>query len=94
MSTWGMDSYLSNNRPIMNNLVRKQSPVFLVANATPLYIFLDYKAFDKLKNYRLLKEDWDVLKQNYIHHWGLLYVAGKQFQLKGYIPWSPAAVSS
>jgi hypothetical protein len=34
---------------------------------------------DLHRNFPLLEEDYNILKENFIHHWGALYVAGKHF---------------
>ncbi len=28
-----------------------------------------------------MEEDWNILKSNFVHHWGLISVAGKKFKL-------------
>jgi hypothetical protein len=35
---------------------------------------------------RLLEEDWVALRSHFVHHWGPLWVAGKQFDLKQETP--------
>ncbi len=80
MSTWGMDSYARQGRPVLTEAVETHAPLFLVANTLPLNLLLsDYQA-SRLR-YRLLAEDWRTLQQNYIHHWGVVFVAGKRLEV-------------
>jgi hypothetical protein len=79
MSTWGMENYLEANTPIMNKLIISHQPVFLLANSPSLDLSLPREMAVYAGRYSLLEEDWNTLKSNFIHHWGILYVAGKQF---------------
>jgi hypothetical protein len=79
MSTWGIESYRNAGKPIMEKIIREQQPVFMLANTPALKIEeLELYGNEKHK-YRLFDEDYQILKKNYIHHWGIIYVAGKKF---------------
>lgn len=80
MSSVMMERYLDSNRPIMEKILQRQRPLFLVANVPVLDISQKYSDFPA--KYRLLEEDWRMLKKNYVHHWGKLFVAGKSFDLQ------------
>ncbi len=80
MSTWGMEGYLQANRPIMHKILTQRQPVFLFANIPSLDPLLPRENAFTAINYALLEKDWKVLNSNFIHHWGILYVAGKQFK--------------
>ena len=80
MSTWGLEDYRRCNMPIMRSRLVKYQPQFLIANTHVLRIN-DDKWFGQNKNiYRLLDEDYNILKENFVHHWGILYVPGKSFK--------------
>jgi hypothetical protein len=81
MTTHDMERYSKTNNPIMRDIIVQQKPVFIVANIVYLDLGLPYneKVKDIFFNYPLLEKDFQVLKHNYIHHWGKLYVSGKHF---------------
>jgi hypothetical protein len=79
MSTWGMENYLKSNTPIMSKLLNNYKPVFLLANSEWLDLSLSRETAYHAGRYSLLEEDLTILKENYIHHWGIVYIAGKQF---------------
>ncbi|WP_299792568.1 glycosyltransferase family 39 protein [uncultured Shewanella sp.] len=80
MSTWGVDDYTDNNQPILKSAVIEQTPPFFIANIGSLDIE-QQTATPYIKQYAILTEDRETLKNNYIHHWGELYVAGKRLYL-------------
>jgi hypothetical protein len=80
MSSWGMENYLKANKPIIKNILIKNHPLFLLANVPHLNLSLPRKKAVSATNYALFEEDWGVLKSNFLHHWGPIYVAGKQFE--------------
>jgi hypothetical protein len=80
MSSWGMENYLKTNKPIMRDILIKHHPLFVLANVPHLNLSLPRTKAVSDTNYSLLEEDWNVLKLNFLHHWGPIYVAGKQFE--------------
>ncbi|WP_190273599.1 ArnT family glycosyltransferase [Shewanella halifaxensis] len=81
MSSWGMDSYIQEQRPILKSSIERQQPTFLIANNR----FLDHARLAELAEplpKQLLHQDLTALEQNYIPHWGALYVAGKHLYLQ------------
>ena len=77
MSTWGMESYLAAGRPIMRGLLTKHHPVFVLANIDSLRPDAPSVQVAGTKRYRLLPADRAVLRENFVHHWGAIWVAGK-----------------
>ena len=76
MSEWWMIDYTEHKQPVMQDIIKKHKPLFLIAN-TP---YLDPKHFDvKGVRWALFEQDKKTIKENFIHHWGKLYVAGKIF---------------
>jgi len=81
MSTWGMENYLQAGKPVMRHLLEKRRPLLLLANLPSLDVTIPRENRFTEINHALLEEDWQVLKSNFIAHWGLIFVAGKQFEL-------------
>lgn len=78
MASWQMLEYYKKNTPLMNDILEQEKPAFLLANVGSLDIDkLSEEPIDK----RLLPDDENALKQNYIHHWGPVYVPGKKIVL-------------
>jgi len=82
MSSWGMENYLRANKPIMKDILIKNHPLFVLANVPHLNLSLPRTKAISDTNYSLLEEDWNVLKLNFLHHWGPIYVVGKQFEFR------------
>lgn len=80
MSSWGMENYLAAGRPTFRDLLEKEHPVFLFANIPSLDLSLSRETQLTTLAFPLMEEDWKVLHTNFIHHWGILYVLGKQFE--------------
>ena len=79
MSSWGVENYRSEGRPVMEALLREEAPVFLLANTILLDLENDGGAGRLDERRLLLDEDFTVLEENFIHFWGILYLAGKKF---------------
>ena len=77
MSTWGLENYLAAGRPIFEDVVRDRRPLFLIVNSPSLDPNKPRSALIDAGEHPLLEADAAVLRANYIHHWGALYVAGK-----------------
>jgi hypothetical protein len=80
MSSWDMERYTRANVPIMRNILLDHHPAFVLANIVFLDLDAPYGGKDIFRNYPLLEEDFNLLKNNFIKHWGKLYVAGKHFR--------------
>ena len=78
MSTLGMIRYHAEKEPVFANAIQKHEPKFLLVNHMAFYSPDDATA-DDLRQVTLLPEDKDAIHNNYIHHWGPIYVAGKLF---------------
>jgi len=66
----------------MYNILTRRKPLFLLADVPHLDLSLPREEAFSATNYSLLEEELDVLKLNFIHHWGILYVPGKQFEFE------------
>lgn len=81
MSTWGMENYRAANAPIMEDLIRREQPRFMIANSCGLDISQSRVDYAGQCPYRLFHKDFETLRANFVHHWGAVYVAGKTFEL-------------
>ena len=80
MTTWDLDQYKENARPIMKEILLGKRPVFILANTVILDLSRPWGTRPKIFRFSpLLREDFSLLRENYIHHWGIIYVAGKRF---------------
>jgi hypothetical protein len=79
MSTWGMQAYRSEGRPVFAGLIAERAPVLLLADTNAL---LDVMFGTSRTNpkHALLEADRLALAQNYIPHWGIICVAGKTLE--------------
>ena len=82
MSTWGMDVYRHDQRPVLAEAVREHQPPLLIANTPSLNLFLPERQAERFR-YGLLAEDRRVLQESYIHHWGEIFVAGRHLEVAG-----------
>ena len=78
MSTWGMEDYRSGEPMFKKILITKQPPL-LIAN-TPTLDLRNPQGFnpDHVR-LPLLEPDFLLLTDNFVHHWGAIFVAGKHF---------------
>lgn len=74
MSSWGIEVYNANAKPIMRDILNSDQPKFIIANIRDLDFELKYN------NSRLLPKDEAILRDNFIHHWGKIYLPGKTIQ--------------
>lgn len=79
MSTWGVETYRARRQPSFPQLLREEQPIFVLANAPQLRAALTSRDAGLPENYTLLDRDARALRENYIHHWGPIWVAGKEF---------------
>lgn len=80
MTSWVLDKYHLRKKPIMAALVERKGSQFLLTNIETLEVDRPYSGRAKR---RLLKEDFVFLQQNFVPHWGPLWVAGKVVALDG-----------
>ncbi|EDL47919.1 glycosyltransferase family 39 protein [Erythrobacter sp. SD-21] len=75
MSTWGTEQYLEGKHPPLAATIRRDQPPLLILN-TPI---LEDAVFgtNKLGDFRLLDKDGAILRDDYVEHWGPVWVAGK-----------------
>jgi hypothetical protein len=75
MSTWGMENYRQAGTDIIPPLLRAHEPKLVIANSPALQLHIPLRHVSP--GYRWRPNDFHALQQNFIHHWGPLWVAGK-----------------
>lgn len=79
MSSWGMDQYRAGGRPVFADIIAAAQPPLLLADSVPLYHSL-FRDVETAPSWHLLDADRAFLQNNYIQHWGLVFVAGKNLR--------------
>ncbi|QEX15793.1 hypothetical protein FRZ44_10800 [Hypericibacter terrae] len=80
MSSWGVDKYRDAGEPVFRDLVAKAQPPLLLADSPSLYGAL-VPGVTVVPERALLPEDVAFLQANYLQHWGMIFVAGKDLDL-------------
>lgn len=80
MTSFGMDRYRRAGVPVFESILHTRQPSFLLANVSGLDLGAA-GAGPPGGVYKLFSEDWQILKANFVHHWGPLWVAGKVAEL-------------
>lgn len=78
MSSWTMTSYRARQRPVVREWLTRDQPVFVLANISSLELDAPWRKH----MYAWLPEDYALLQDHYLHHWGPVWVAGRQLQLE------------
>jgi hypothetical protein len=75
MSSAGREIYRQQKVPVIANAVNEGKPLFVLANNTQLQnVFRGGDIVD------LFYKDQHAIRNNYIHHWDLIYIAGKTLE--------------
>ncbi len=77
MSNWVMTDYYNADERIILDILETQQPKFILANIDSL----DLQKVTNQTERRFFPEDEALLSDNYIAHWGPIYVAGKTLRL-------------
>lgn len=78
MSSWGVSGYLQRGVPVMQSLLDNQIIPLLILNSP----VLERAVMDNVKgSTTLLPQDSSALRENFIPHWGRIWVAGKRLDL-------------
>lgn len=84
MSSWGMEAYRRAGVDIMPDLLRERQPGFVIANSPALELQRPYQHIPP--GYRWRPDDYRLLQENFVHHWGPIWVAGKALRLSSDVP--------
>ena len=79
MSSWGVENYRRAGQPVFADLVARHQPPFVLADSPSLFAAL-VPGVKVDRSRALLPEDARVLRDTYIRHWGMLFVAGRHLQ--------------
>jgi len=78
MSSWGIEAYRAAGAPVLRDAIfGKHAPLFVIANTPVLEDAFMPGSADVGDAYRLLPQDARALRENYVHQWGAIWVAGK-----------------
>jgi len=77
MSSLGLQRYRETGEPDFGELLRERPVPFLVANTISLRLDLPDRILAG-KPYSLRREDIALIRDNFVHHWGLVFVQGKR----------------
>ena len=80
MSTYILAKYRARGVPMMPELVAATQPGFLLANTRGLALHRPWD-FVRTSERRLLREDFEFLQNNFVHHWGPVWIPGKRIAL-------------
>ncbi|WP_338426082.1 hypothetical protein [Sphingopyxis kveilinensis] len=72
-SGWGLDIYFRSGEPIYKKAIEMESVPFLLANN----VVLQQLFGDADNDAGFLPDDEKILRENYVRHWGAVFVAGK-----------------
>lgn len=72
---WGLEKYHRADKPLYTRAMAVEPVPMLLANN----VILQNPFFDQNLGDRLLPADEQTLRENYIPHWGFVYVAGRMF---------------
>lgn len=85
MSTYVLQRYRDRGVPSMAGIVAEDQPHFLLSNVSGLALHLPWDTVQTDQR-RLLKEDFEFLQNNFVQHWGDIWVPGKRLTLSGSAP--------
>jgi hypothetical protein len=78
MSTWAMQGYHARGVPLLRDAIMGNAPpIFVIVNTPILQDAFAPGTQDIDPRYKLLPQDARALRENYVHHWGAIWVAGK-----------------
>ena len=77
MTSWGIESAQATGRDVIADTIVRSQPQFVIVNAPSLEDALSPVEGLRPK-IRLSDTDAESLRDNFIHHWGALWVAGKE----------------
>lgn len=81
MSSWGLENYFMAGEPVLKKAIKQNQPKFLLANSPYLDVPASSSQINAGDPIKLLAADDSAIRNNFIPHWGQLYIAGKTFSL-------------
>ncbi|KUM24684.1 hypothetical protein AU467_06110 [Mesorhizobium loti] len=83
MSTWGIEEYRDRGEPVLLHAIEKEGPLFVIVSGPALSAALEPGPVSVNADEELLPADIEALKENYVRHWGPIWIAGKQLPATG-----------
>ncbi|AZO29913.1 hypothetical protein [Mesorhizobium sp. M1B.F.Ca.ET.045.04.1.1] len=83
MSTWGIEEYRDREEPVLLHAIEKERPLFVIVSGPALSAALEPGTVSIDADEGLLPADIAALKENYVRHWGPIWIAGKQLPATG-----------
>ncbi|KIN62174.1 putative membrane protein [Sulfitobacter noctilucicola] len=80
MSTWGIATYRAAGKPVIKDLIERHQPPLLLTNRAELHAAMRPEAAD-VRFLGLLPEDGATLRKSYVHHAGVIWIAGQDIIL-------------
>lgn len=81
MSTIGFSHYRATGELSFDRILREEGPVFILANHPALILDPGVEVPSAPGPDRLREADFRLLQENFVHHWGPIWVAGKELVL-------------
>ncbi|MEX2178830.1 MAG: hypothetical protein WD801_08985 [Gemmatimonadaceae bacterium] len=81
MSTYVLGAYRERGVPVMADLVATRQPHFLLANVETLQLQQPWNVVSRYPHW-LLPQDYAFLQDNFVHHWGPIWVPGRTLELR------------
>ncbi len=80
MSSWGLQEYRQKSIPVFEEILREEVVPLLILNSPTLEHAVGDPISGRLRG-ELFGADQDMLRSNYIAHWGKIWVAGKKLSV-------------
>ena len=77
MSSWGLTNYKNKNQPVLELAMRRDVIPVVIDNSPEINWALIIGDIES----QLLQKDQAALRDNYIHYWGHIWIAGKELNL-------------
>ncbi len=81
MSSAGLRGYERGEVPELKQAIESGKPIFLIADVPHLNLVLPVPGRSATGK-RLRADDWTAMKAYFVHHYGYVWVAGKQFEFR------------
>ncbi|SJM31303.1 ArnT family glycosyltransferase [Mesorhizobium delmotii] len=78
MSTWGIEQYRNRGEPVLLHAINEKKPLFVIVSGPALSAALEPDTNAAKPGEELLPADIVALRENYLRHWGPIWIAGKQ----------------
>ena len=81
MDSPGLEAYRARNRPVFRDLIVERQPMFVIADGERLDLARSWEQLPSGHRHGLLRSDHELLRDNYLPHWGALHLPGKRLRV-------------